>query len=482
VPIPLQATDVGLSKRFVWYSDSKSVEAGTPSALAILECGVAVIGYGAAGYYFGTLDHLWISICMVPLLLFRSDQSSDLGAKWFSVFMKRVSTVGTSDRAVLYPREFSTGVLGSLIIVAMLSYALSRLWLPGHLGWSLYWRSAAIGLFALQLCNTVAFVFGGAKLQIAAVTGVAGALLAVLIVSLSGADLEAVYAALIGAAILSLSAFAVGIWLTSLLIRFLATVRYPIAGFWQVPQNFSRTLFVIDTAQPAELMPGYHEIDMFSSGGVIRELKNSKNPLLLIDLIAFLLPAYLYRFSIKSTWWFYYPLVYIASERELSRNPNKLIERLRNAPKERFSRWIAVLTLGSVFVLRLVPDILDSLPDRRIISVLEYLFLINFGRIQPWLISSLLSALITVGSLYIAIDAYSDLRYPGGASSKPWLNFRIVTLRYMLRVRTVTSTAAILILIGHTLLAFTPAMKWIPEPAINWVCAFYGDHLPKCLL
>jgi hypothetical protein len=365
-------------------------------------------------------------------------------------------------------------------LVAFLSYYLGRDWLSGYIGWSLYWRATVIGMFALQICFTVAMVIGGAKKQSATAAGVLGALLAVYSVSQSGVSQEAVYATLIGPTVLSLFAPATGIWFASLIIRFFATARFVAAGFWEIPKNFSETLSVMDVLHPAELVPGYREIDNFSSDGLIREFRRSKNPMIFIEIIAFLVPAYLYRFSIKSTWWFYYSLVYIASERELAANPSQLLERLRKAPKERLSLVIALMTVAGVLFFRLFPGLRGNISGSRTISVIEYLFLIDWHRIQPWLIASLISAGITIGAFFLATDAYSDLEYPLGSTSRAWLNTRVIILRYLLRVRTVASTLAMIILGCHALLAFTPVVQWFPDEILDHICSFYGGQLRAC--
>jgi hypothetical protein len=60
--------------------DDKSVTDGIPSVLAALEVVVAVGAYWAIAIYFETTTHLWVSICVAPLLLLRSDQSIAIGA------------------------------------------------------------------------------------------------------------------------------------------------------------------------------------------------------------------------------------------------------------------------------------------------------------------------------------------------------------------------------------------------------------------
>jgi hypothetical protein len=219
---------------------------------------------------------------------------------------------------------------------------------------------------------------------------------------------------------------------------------------------------------------------MFSSDALIRDFLTRKDPFVLLEIIAFLVPAYFYRFSIKSTWWFYYPLVYIASERDLAANPEKIVNRLREAPWERVSRWIAYSTLGAVFIFNLLPGILQDTHSNLIISKIEYLLFLDWSAVSPWLICSLVSAAITVGAFVLALHAHSDLSYPGGQGNQLWLDIRIIILRYGLRIRTLVSTAAMIILGLHVLLAFTRVITWVPSSTLPDLCWFYSNHLPIC--
>jgi hypothetical protein len=82
------------TKRFVWWSTDKSVADSVPSAA--LETVVAVGAYWAIAIYFETTTHLWVSICVAPLLLLRSDQSIAVGARWFIISDERRNSTTNS--------------------------------------------------------------------------------------------------------------------------------------------------------------------------------------------------------------------------------------------------------------------------------------------------------------------------------------------------------------------------------------------------
>src|ERR1043166_2827902 len=112
---------------FVWWSTQDSVRNGTPSALACFEVFAAVSGYWFIAIYFETFTHLWVSICVAPLLLLRSDQSISLGVKWFQSYMTsshELAHAPSSTVAKLPGYWFA--FLISLIISIALLFALSN--------------------------------------------------------------------------------------------------------------------------------------------------------------------------------------------------------------------------------------------------------------------------------------------------------------------------------------------------------------------
>src|SRR5258708_6877997 len=152
------------AKRFVWWSTDKSVADGVPSALAALEVVVAVGAYWAIVIYFETTTHLWVSICVAPLLLLRSEQSIALGAQWFDTYVQRGDDLFKIATPTLLKSVQIWGLIATgLIASAFSSYLLARGWLVGHEGWSLIWRSVVVGYVAVTLAAAVAGSGAGPK-------------------------------------------------------------------------------------------------------------------------------------------------------------------------------------------------------------------------------------------------------------------------------------------------------------------------------
>jgi hypothetical protein len=73
---------------WVWRSSPRTAAAGVLSITAAIEVVFAVAGYWIITAYTHVYSRLLIGMLVVPLFLLRSDESVELGAKWFSYFDK----------------------------------------------------------------------------------------------------------------------------------------------------------------------------------------------------------------------------------------------------------------------------------------------------------------------------------------------------------------------------------------------------------
>ncbi len=115
-----------------------------------------------------------------------------------------------------------------------------------------------------------------------------------------------------------------------------------------MPRNFRRLILSTSPRQFPELVPGLmktrsrYRLDQYvrdaRKEGLIGIL------VLSIGLLAFL-PAWLYRISIKSTAWFWWPLAYIGREPHEARDPVHMQRLIQGSPFRRLGRWVAALFL-----------------------------------------------------------------------------------------------------------------------------------------
>jgi hypothetical protein len=470
------------TKRFVWWSTDKSVSDGVPSVLACLEVVVAVGAYWAIAIYFEITTHLWVSICVAPLLLLRSEQSIALEAQWFDSYVKRSREIDRLDmRTLLRSVEFWSSIAAGLIALASVSYVLAREWLAGHESWSLYWRSAVVGCVALAIVIAIATAAAGAALKTA--IAARAALKTVVGLPNRGMLAKGVAAALVLVEILSVL---LGLWLRTVAIRFAATALFP--AFWDIPTNFRRALFVVDLYHPAELVPGYSGSFPNTSAEVLRRLGNNNSrfrwlgPLI---YVAWLVPGSLYRLSIKSTCWLYLPLIYIASERDLAVAPAHFVDRLIRGGWEGWRRMLAGLTVIAFVVTMLASSSDHKLAgffthrtiSLKIISPLEFMFQFDFST-KWWQYCSLASALITGWVFFQAKDIRVDNAHLREAQTRAVLTRQVYRVKRMMRVRNALSTALIAIIGVHALLAYSSAALYLPAYVLRGLGWFYGPDMP----
>nr|VFJ47973.1 MAG: hypothetical protein BECKFW1821A_GA0114235_10188 [Candidatus Kentron sp. FW]VFJ51698.1 MAG: hypothetical protein BECKFW1821B_GA0114236_10106 [Candidatus Kentron sp. FW] len=82
-----------------WISTPESVERNEPTALAIFETVLAVAAYWGIAVWFDTHIHLLVSICVAPLLLLRSKESTEKGVRWFAAYWNRENLICLQSRA-----------------------------------------------------------------------------------------------------------------------------------------------------------------------------------------------------------------------------------------------------------------------------------------------------------------------------------------------------------------------------------------------
>lgn len=483
---------------FVLYSTPASVRARWPSILACLEVAIAVTLYWWIAVHFNTQKHLWISICVAPLLLLRSDESTVLGTKWFTAYIARNSTLARTTAAEGVRARSFWWVIGlSAVASTAISYSVSCLWLADQTGWPLFWRSAVLGwlslngglgaagagaavarawaaaaaavgvaaglsvagvepggiaaaeavttggalavagaiatagtgaiskatapilAIAIAIAGATAIAIGIAELRVAADGGtefgglaipaksLAGGLAVIAVASrMWGAGTRGGALAIFGGIAVALLFFglSLGHLLRAVWTRFLATLCHLSAGWKALPANWKRTLFSIDFAHPPELVPGYKGDSDFNFEVLYKRVKSNPNwdedrVFSAVQMFLSFLPAYLYRLSIKSTFWLYWPLAYIADDGRSKTRPAVFLDRQSATPFAWMSALLAASTVFGFFVTNTVTHLSALLPAFLVsfkVGAIEFLLRLDLGAQKPWLWLSLLSAGITL--------------------------------------------------------------------------------------
>jgi hypothetical protein len=318
-------------------SNKESIIWGEPSWLAVAETLLAALLGGWLVWWGVPHWSVWIPFWITPLLLLRSPLSTEKGARWFAAFVAhqtQLTPFGTPLRFwfLLLPLIFiSTGMISALLAEHYLSYAVQ---------WQLFLRAILISLLAMWMAMALAvagamagavvialvvafsLAIGAARAGIVEVAFAWG--LAVTLVTLVAGMIALLwFGAVAGEAELAIAIllagvpWIAGIWLRSVLVRVVATLAHPWYGLRSLPANWRRVLWVLDLRHPPELVPDLQlwtkAFSMLEIQSILRSPGLMKKLFGLLAFACFFLPAMLYRWSIKSTLWLYWPLLWLES-------------------------------------------------------------------------------------------------------------------------------------------------------------------------
>lgn len=91
---------------------------------------------------------------------------------------------------------------------------------------------------------------------------------------------------------------------------------------------------------------------------------------------------------------------------------------------------------------------------------------------------SLISALITIYLIFAAGNARIDLEHAGEARGNATLATKFEWIKFVLRVRDISSWAFVTIVFVHALLLFSPVAGYLPVFVLRGLSMFYGEYMP----
>ncbi|MBF0161018.1 MAG: hypothetical protein HQL88_01895 [Magnetococcales bacterium] len=376
-----------------FFSSPESVDQGEPSWLAVLETVWATLLCWGIVWRSGSLLPVLIPLFVTPLLLLRSAESTAKGARWFAVYLE--------DKTEVTPTGKPLPFWGLWVPLIIWVTSTATTWMADHLllnhtDWALFVRAVLVGVVAVWIAMTLAVAGALAGSVVIALTvafslAVGAAQSGVMEVAFAWAftvTLGAVVAGILAllwmgavagegelaiAIVLAGIPWILGVWLRSLGVRLLATLCHPWQGLRAMPGNWRRISWVLDSGYPPELVPGLSfwtpafslkEIQaIFHSHGLLRKLFG------LLAFLCFFLPAILYRWSLKSTVWLYWPLLFLEAMPEQS-NPERVEQwrfALQKGHWEGMRRGLSIV-LGSVLWFLLLTA---ATPWQRLIHVID---------------------------------------------------------------------------------------------------------------
>jgi hypothetical protein len=349
---------------------------------------------------------------------------------------------------------------------------------------------------AVAIAAAATAAAAGSAMMVKAGAASAGAVAAA---AAAAVGLGAVAAASAGAGALPMALILFGLFLGGLLrapwTRFWATVRHPLVGWKALPTNWSRTVASTDFAHPPELVPGYVGHFLLNVKTLYKRIRlNQKwdddKLLSIVGLVVYFAPSYLYRISIKSTFWVYWPLVYIADDAKNETRPAVLFEKLSATHLATTRLRLAFGTILASFVMSVYLHFADLWPAFRegiqtvVIDAIGWFVVVDFPTKKPWVWFSLCSAAITVVLFYWADYLGPELRHDGAnPRTIASMHHRMLWMNTLLRIQFVLVILfTISIAIGYILwksplqcLLFNKELYYTLR-ILRW---YYGAYMPQ---
>ena len=410
------------------FSSPESVAQGEPSWLAILETVWAMLLFWGMVWFADGQRLVWMPLWIAPFLLLRSPESTMQGARWFAAYLadkSQITPTGTPIRywAILLPlivgvTSFCTALLTDHFLppqqsdLALFGYATLVGMLALWMAMAMAVAGAMVGSVVVALTVAFSLALGAARSGVAEIA-FAWALVVTLVgivaapVALMWMGSVAGEGTLAIAILLAGIPWILGVWLRSLGVRLVATLSHPWCGLLALPDNWRRVLWVLDSRHPPELVPGLsrwtRSFSLVEIRGILRAPGMVRKLFGLLAFGCFFLPAILYRWSLKSTVWLYWPLLFLETVprgRDAARlEPWRAS--LRQGRWERWRRWLSVFMVG-LFFFSLFPPISPILG--RVVPV---------GLLAAWQGCTLAVGLLTLGVYGITRRA-GDMRGLGG--------------------------------------------------------------------
>ncbi len=457
----------------VLYSTEQSIETNEVSALAIFEIIIAVTIYWGIAWYFDVYLHIIASICIAPLLLFRSDQSTKMALKLFynnisANYNHKFSTIKLifiyflififyfllTDNITIF---FIDNVENSKILVdktflmiLILSPTFIGLWYflvkDGLTGITI----AIIGSF-IGIIHSLGLEFTNInKTSIVAIGGgiAAATIILLLLLLILWKKNTNIIGKIVKTFPVGLAGFGIAfiIIVGSVVFKIIATIRYIKDGYSNFINNWYYSNFIIDINKTPEIIPGIEKDDDIDSSYKISQLPKIiiKNKdylsfiLLPITYIVFYSFAIFYRISIKSTFWFYIPLLLLVrTPDKLEKNSKKIAEFLSNL----HGTHIAI-TLSFIAIINILAFIITYFDYPRFYelnsplkSILAILYL-DFSSLEILKILQLLIAILTI----ILFFWSNKIRAPKIDNKLPLeLNFELKSIFFTNNIRNALS-------------------------------------------
>ncbi|MBF0437309.1 MAG: hypothetical protein HQL77_18360 [Magnetococcales bacterium] len=106
-----------------------------------------------------------------------------------------------------------------------------------------------------------------------------------------------------------------GIYIKAFCIRSFSVLKHCEDGVKSAPSNWERSIYVVNSRHPPEIMPGADDAGIYTFRGILNEFNKTTNFyfrfLFIVMMVLFFVPSFLYRLYLKSVSLLYLPLIFL---------------------------------------------------------------------------------------------------------------------------------------------------------------------------
>jgi hypothetical protein len=193
------------------------------------------------------------------------------------------------------------------------------------------------------------------------------------------------------------------------------------------------------------------------------------------------LPGWLYRVTLKSTAWFWWPLAYLGAGSGKLTEPDEWRRATIGSLWAKTSFAMAAITIASFIWVNFIYSgaVFHQNP---LLVVAGYFLIVNWS-LRPWQLLPLALAFLSVALVFLVDDAVGQNHLAvekGNATLLARARFKLHCIEYLGRVRLIVFIVFWLIVAGHTVLYFNSLKCWFDTPnnIAQWAIWVYGERMP----
>jgi hypothetical protein len=300
----------------------------------------------------------------------------------------------------------------------------------------------------------------------------------------------------------------IGGWMRSLGIRLLATIAHIREGFYALPRNWWRALFVVDYTISPEIIPGYERLDFYNVKFYETKMNEAherwRRALYFVCKVFFFAPAYAYRIMIKSTFLFYFAMIFVVrvphfvrffvvgilpflrplllprmSMKDFQEYPELLVQLINKDPRKQV-RWILIgISMGVISIGGALAFLIKSRGSSMDVAGIMKFLDSYHHTMTPWawtgITVALLSVVISAEAKVLEFYIESGKRRPRlRKSMRKSIRLNTLVVAAMLAARNIATIILAVSCGGYVVLAFSPIQQHLTLEMLNMLHHFYG--------